>query len=83
MMCLPETTTTAGSAQGGVVLVFRYRTQGWSVKSTRFHKMNVVSCEVVSGRKWTLLVDAPPPTITWSTYLTWRMPCHASGTRIP
>ena len=35
--------TVDGGAQGGASLVVRERPKGWSVDSTRFHEMNVVS----------------------------------------
>ena len=56
MVCSPEITTESGGAQGGVGLVIWDQSKGWSVESTRFHGTNVVSCKVVSGRKWTPLI---------------------------
>ena len=52
----PYTTIESDIFQGGVGLVFRDRSKGWSIKSTLFHGPNVVSCEVVAGGKWTPLV---------------------------
>ena len=47
----PEVTTVTGGAQGGVSLVVRERTQGWSIQLTRLHGYNMVICEVVSGAR--------------------------------
>ena len=47
---------TAGGAQGLVCLVIIDRTQVWIVETTRFCGPNMVSCEVVTGGKWTPLI---------------------------
>ena len=39
----------SGGSQGGVGLVTREHTNGWGVESTRFHRPNVVGCEIVTG----------------------------------
>ena len=51
-------TTAVGGAQGGFFLVVKYLPQGWSVDSMRFHRPNMVSCEVVTGGKWSLIIGA-------------------------
>ena len=55
-MCYQEVDATTRGAQGGVGIVERDRMDGWSVDSTRFHRPNVVNCEIVSGGKWTPLI---------------------------
>ena len=62
VVCSPEITTTSGGAQGVVLLVVKDRPQIFSVELTRFHKINMVSCEVVSRGKRTPLVGRSPPT---------------------
>ena len=46
-------------------MVMREQTDGWSVESEIFHGPNVVSCEIVSGGKKTLIIRAylTPPTL--------------------
>ena len=51
----------AGNAQGEVVLVVQYQTQGCIIWLTRFHGQNVVSYEVVTSNKRTLLIGILPP----------------------
>ena len=65
MVCLPEITTDSGGAQGRVVLVVRDRPKGWSVKLMRFHRPNMVICEIISGGKRTPLIATylPPYTL--------------------
>ena len=49
VVCLPESAMAARGRQGGVGLVFQERLKDWSIESTRFHRPNMVRCEVVSG----------------------------------
>ena len=46
LVCPPMITMEAGGAQWGVCLVIRDQPQGWSVELTRFHRTNLMSCEV-------------------------------------
>ena len=63
MVCSQEITTWDCDAQGRVGMVAWYQTQVWSIELTRFHGMNVVICEVVSG-KCTPIIRAYLPTST-------------------
>ena len=84
VVCLSTVTRATGGAQGGVDLFVLERPQGWSVELTHFHGSNVVSCEVVSGGKRTLLVGVYlPPLHTWSASPIWRSLWPVSGTNIP
>ena len=49
------------SAQGEVSMIIRDQPQGCSIESTCFYGMNVVSCEVNTG-KFTPLIEAYLPT---------------------
>ena len=51
----------ARGGQGGVGLVMRERTFGWGIESTRYHRPNVVSCEIVTGLTQTPLVGTYLP----------------------
>ena len=51
MVCLPMSTTVDGGAHRVVCLVIQERHQGWSLEATRFHRLNMVSCEVVTNKK--------------------------------
>ena len=57
--------TAAGGAQGGVCLVVWEKPRGWSLEYIRFHGPNLVICEVVNDRKWTLIIGTylPPYTL--------------------
>jgi hypothetical protein len=44
--------------QGGVALITRANPDGWSIKSTRFHGPNVLSCLIVAGGIQTPLIGA-------------------------
>ena len=57
-MCSQAVGTTAGGVQRGVGLVVRDQQDGWSIESTRFHGMNVVSCEIMSCGQHTPLIGA-------------------------
>ena len=50
--------TAAGGAQWGVGLVVQEITKVWSMDSMRFHRPNVVKCEVVSGDQRTPFIGA-------------------------
>ena len=65
VFCLPFITTKTVRAQGGVGLVLWYQLKGWRFKSTRFHRLNLVSCEVIAGGKRTPLIGMylPPSTL--------------------
>ena len=41
-----------------VGLVMRERPEVWDIDSTRFHRPNMVSCEIVTGMQWTPLIRA-------------------------
>ena len=58
VVCSPDITTDDGTVQGGVVLVVRYRPNGLSIKSTRFHGPKVASCKIIAGGKRTPLIGA-------------------------
>ena len=58
VLCLPVITTEAGGAQGGVVLVVRDDSKGWSVQVMLFHGPNMVICEVFASGKRTPLIGA-------------------------
>ena len=47
--CLAVLPSSNGGAQVGVGLVTRERTDGWGIKSMRFHGPNVASYEIVTG----------------------------------
>ena len=49
---------SASGSQGGVGLVLRDRTNGWGIKSTLFHGLNLVICNIITGRIRTPLVGA-------------------------
>ena len=53
--------SSAGGYQGGVGLVTRERPAGRGVESRRYHSLRVVSCEIVTGITWILLVRAYLP----------------------
>ena len=52
-------------------MVLREWPEGWSVKSTRFHGPDMVSCEIVSGGQRTPLIGVylPPSTLDHITDL--------------
>ena len=56
MVCFPEIMTDSGGVQGGVVLFVWDKTKVWRVKLTRFHRPNMVICEVVDSGKQTPLI---------------------------
>ena len=60
-----------GGVQGGVELVVRYQPKGWSVESMHFHRPNMVSYEVATNIKRTLIIGAylPPSTLEHSPEL--------------
>ena len=64
MTCLATIPSSARGAQGGVCMVTRECSNGWGIESTRFHRTNVVSCEIVSGHTRTPLVGAYLPSST-------------------
>ena len=76
VVCLLMITTAAGDTQWGVCLVVRDQLQVWSVESTRFHRPNVVSCEVITDRKRTPIFgkDLPPSTLQNLQYLEEALP---------
>ena len=51
-------------------MITREQPQGWIIKSTRFCRPNVVSCEVITD-KWNLLIEAylSPYTLDHLPYL--------------
>ena len=51
----------SGVYQGGVDLVTRERPIEWGIDSTRYHRPNMVSFEIVTGLTWTPLVGAYLP----------------------
>ena len=55
-MCSRAVVTAAGGVQGEVVLVMRERTEVWVIKYMRFHRTNMVSYKIVSGRQQTMLL---------------------------
>ena len=59
-MCLLMIMTADGGSQGGVCLVVWDKPQVWSVESTRFHNLNVVSYKVVTGtnEEWTPIMGS-------------------------
>ena len=61
MVCFLVVTMATYGAKGGVDLFFRDLLQGWSMESKRFHGPNMVSCEVVTSGKHTLLIGAHLP----------------------
>ena len=65
VVCLPISITSVESTKGRVRLFFCDQLQGWSVESTRFHGTNVVSCEVVTNIKRTVIIGVylPPYTL--------------------
>ena len=60
-----------GGVQGGVELVVQYQPKGWSVELTRFQSPNMVSYEVATNIKRTLIISAylPPSTLEHSPEL--------------
>ena len=64
---MTERPTNGRGDQGGVRLVTRERPVEWGIESTRYHRTNVVSCELVTGIIRTPLVDAylPPSTLEY------------------
>ena len=56
--CSAEHQSSAEIAQGFIGLVLLELPNGWEIKSTRFHWLNVVSCDIFNGRIWTLLISA-------------------------
>ena len=64
VVCFPEIVRDSGREQGGVVLVVQDRPKGWSVKSTCFHRRNMVSFKVVVGIKQTPLIGVYLPHYT-------------------
>ena len=64
LTCLAELPSSARRAQGGLCLVIREWTNGWGIKSTRFHGPNVVSCEIVTGNTQIPLVGVHLPPLT-------------------
>ena len=63
--CLVARISSAGGAQGSVGLVTREQPDEWGIESTRFHGLNVVSCNIVTRHTRTLLISAylPPSTL--------------------
>ena len=53
--CSEARSISAGGYKGGNRLATRERPIGWGIESTRHHRPNVVSCELVSGIIWTPL----------------------------
>ena len=50
--------------QGSLCLVMMEWLNRWGIKSTRFHRPNLVSNEIVTGHTWNLLVSTYlPPSI--------------------
>ena len=49
VVCLGATPTAAVGVQRGVGLVMRYRIEVCGIDSMLFHRLNVVSCEIISG----------------------------------
>ena len=65
MTCLTAHTSSTGGAQGKVRLVTRERPVGWGIESTRYHSLNVLSCEIFTRINRNPLVGAylPPSTL--------------------
>ena len=61
MVCSTALNKANGSVNGVVVLVVIEHPQGWIMESMRFHKTNVVSCDIVSIDKRNPLVRSYPP----------------------
>ena len=53
-----------GGAKGGVGLVTSERPVGWGIDSTRYHRLNVIICEIFPGLTQTPLVGAYLPLLT-------------------
>ena len=61
MMARP---TSAGGAQGGVILMTRERSVWWDIESMRYHGPNMVSCKLINRLTRTPLVGAYLPLST-------------------
>ena len=64
VVCYREKFTAAEISQRGVRILLQEKPEGWIVESMRFHRPNVVSCEIVSGHHWTPLIGAYLPEST-------------------
>ena len=58
IFCLPAWTASSSGYQGGMRLVSQECQMVWSLELMHFHVPNVVSCVVVIGASWTLIVVA-------------------------
>ena len=62
--CSTAQPSSSGGDQGSVKLVTRERPVWWGIESTRYHRPNVVSCEIVTVITRTPLVGAYlPPSV--------------------
>ena len=75
--CLTAHPSSFGVAQGGIRLVKRERPVGWGIESMRYHRTNMVSCEIVTKLTWTPIVGAylPPLTLEHLPYLEEALKC--------
>ena len=58
VVCSPASVTATWGAQRVVGLVVQEKMKGYSMESTRFHGLNMVNCEVVSGDHRNPLIGA-------------------------
>ena len=64
VVCYQAVVNTARGVQVGVGMVVRERSYRWSVELTRFHRGNMVICEIVSGGQQTPIIGAYLPLST-------------------
>ena len=58
VVCLTAITTDYGGEQGEVGLVVWDQPKGWIIKLTCFHRLNLVSCEIIACGKRTSIIGA-------------------------
>ena len=61
VVCSKAIISADGDEQEGVGTTVGDQTQGWSIDSTRFYGPNVVRCEVVAGKRTSLIRAYFPP----------------------
>ena len=50
--------------QGGVSMIIKDQPQGWGIELTQFHRTNVRSCKIITGKNTPFIGAYPPPLFT-------------------